>query len=363
MNEQADNSPGRGTDSRGPYDPSSVEKRWYAFWLEKNCFSASPNPDKKPFCIVIPPPNVTGILTMGHVLNNTLQDIIIRWRRMEGYETLWLPGTDHAGIATQNVVERELRKKKTRKEDLGREKFLEEVWKWKERYGGKIIRQLELLGCSCDWPRERFTMDGGLSRAVEEVFIRLYKKGLIYKGSYIINWCPRCRTALSDEEVTHVNTKGSLYHLKYPIKGTQKHIVVATTRPETMLGDVAVAVAPGDSRFKHLVGKVAILPFMRREMPIIADDYVDPKFGTGAVKVTPAHDANDFDMGSRHKLAPVVIMNEDGTMNDDAGDFSGMDRFECRKRLLEALEDRGLLAKTEPYEHAIGQCYRCETVV
>jgi len=346
-----------------PYDPSQVESKWYSYWLETGCFSAFPRDDRKPYCIVIPPPNVTGILTMGHVLNNTLQDIIIRWRRMEGYETLWLPGTDHAGIATQNVVERELLKKNLSKEDLGREKFLEEVWAWKKEYGGTIVKQLQLLGCSCDWPRERFTMDEGLSRAVAEVFIRLFNKGLIYRGNYIINWCPRCKTALSDEEASHVDTKGNLYYIKYPIKGTQKHITVATTRPETMLGDVAVAVSPKDPRFKHLIGKIAVLPFLRREMPIIADDYVDPKFGTGAVKVTPAHDPNDFEIGKRHGLEPIIIMNEDGTMNDKAGDFAGMDRFDCRKKLLEALEDRGLLAKTEPYEYAIGHCYRCETVV
>jgi valyl-tRNA synthetase len=350
-------------DPAGPYDPAKVEGKWYSYWLEKNCFGAAPTPDRKPFCIVIPPPNVTGSLTMGHVLNNTLQDIIIRWRRMEGYETLWLPGMDHAGIATQNVVERSLAKKKIRKEDLGREKFVEEVWKWKARYGSTILKQLQLLGCSCDWPRERFTLDEGLSRAVEEVFIRLYDKGLIYKGKYIINWCPRCGTALSDEEVTHINTKGSLYYLKYPIKGTQKHVTVATTRPETMFGDVAVAVSPKDSRFKSLVGKTAILPFIRREMPIIADDYVDPKFGTGAVKVTPAHDVNDFEIGKRHDLAPIVVMTEEGKMNENAGDFAGTDRFECRKQLLEALGDRGLLAKTEPYEHSIGHCHRCDTVV
>ena len=314
-------------EASAPYEPSKVEKKWYAYWLEKKCFSAAPNEAKKPFCIVIPPPNVTGSLTMGHVLNNTLQDIIIRWRRMEGYETLWLPGMDHAGIATQNVVERDLLKRKVRKEDLGREKFVEEVWKWKERYGGIILKQLQLLGCSCDWSRERFTMDAGLSTAVEEVFIRLFEKGLIYKGNYIINWCPRCRTALSDEEANHQSSKGYLYYLKYPIKGTQKHITVATTRPETMLGDVAVAVNPKDARFKSLVGKTAVLPFLRREIPIIADDYVDPKFGTGAVKVTPAHDVNDFEIGKRHGLDPIVVMNEDGTMNENAGDFMGIDRF------------------------------------
>ncbi|UCF79595.1 MAG: valine--tRNA ligase [Candidatus Eiseniibacteriota bacterium] len=352
-----------GRPAAGPYDPSQVEEKWYSYWLEKGCFSASPREDARPYCIVIPPPNVTGILTMGHVLNNTLQDIIIRWRRMEGYETLWLPGTDHAGIATQNVVERALLKKKVRKEELGREKFLKEVWKWREEYGGTIIKQLQVLGCSCDWSRERFTMDEGLSKAVEEVFIRLYNKGLIYRGNYIINWCPRCRTALSDEEAEHVDTQGSLYYIKYPIQGTQKHVTVATTRPETMLGDVAVAVSPKDPRFKHAIGRMAVLPFLRREMPIIADDYVDPKFGTGAVKVTPAHDPNDFEVGKRHKLEPVVVMNEDGTMNENAGDFAGMDRFDCRKKLLEALEDRGLLAKTEPYEYAIGHCYRCHTIV
>ncbi|NOZ62751.1 MAG: valine--tRNA ligase [Calditrichaeota bacterium] len=345
------------------YDPKNVEDRWYQYWIEKNYFHAEVNPDKKPYSIVIPPPNVTDVLHMGHAYNNTLQDILIRFHRMRGYEALWLPGTDHAGIATQNVVERNLRKSENlTRHDLGREKFVERVWEWKEKYGNVIIEQLKKLGCSCDWERERFTMDPGLSQAVTEVFVRLYEKGLIYRGEYIINWCPRCGTALSDEEAIHQDENGKLWYIRYPYNGN-KYITVATTRPETMLGDVAVAVHPDDARYKKLIGKTVTLPVMNREIPIIADPAVDPKFGTGAVKVTPAHDPNDFEMGQRHNLAPINVMNEDGTMNKNAGKYKGYDRFECRKMLVKELEQLGLLEKIKDHEHAVAHCQRCDTVV
>ena len=345
------------------YDPVSVEKKIYRFWLDNDCFSATPS-GKDPFVIVIPPPNVTGILTMGHVLNNTLQDILIRWQRMLGREALWLPGTDHAGIATQNVVEKSLAGKGLKREDLGREKFVKRVWQWKEKYGGTIIEQLKRLGCSCDWSRGRFTMDPGLSRAVEEVFIRLYKKGLIYRGPYLINWCPRCHTALSDEEVEHQEHEGFLWHIRYPLREGGGYVTVATTRPETMLGDTAVAVNPADKRYAKLIGKKVTLPFVEREIPIIADDFVDPAFGTGLVKVTPAHDPNDFLIGQRHKLPQVVVMDTSGRMNSNAGtDFEGMDRFECRKKLIKMLRDRGLEEKIEKHSHSVGHCYRCHTVI
>jgi len=287
------------------YDPHKVEGKWYRFWMERRSFHAPVDPSKKPYTIVIPPPNVTGILTMGHVLNNTIQDILVRWKRMEGFNALWLPGTDHAGIATQNVVEKELAKEGVRREDLGREKFLERVWEWKRKYGGKIIQQLQQLGCSCDWDRERFTMDEGLSQAVLEAFVRLYQKGLICRGKYIINWCPRCRTALADEEVEHEELGGHLWYIKYPIKDSDEFITVATTRPETMLGDTAVAVNPKDERYMELQKQKVILPIVNRELLVIADDFVDPEFGTGIVKVTPAHDPNDFEMGQRHGLDSV----------------------------------------------------------
>ncbi|MCK4753662.1 MAG: class I tRNA ligase family protein, partial [Calditrichia bacterium] len=282
------------------YDPKKVEDKWYDFWLKKNYFAASPNKDKKPYVIVIPPPNVTDILHAGHAFNNTIQDIYIRYKRKKGFETLWQPGTDHAGIATQNVVERNLAKENITRHDLGREKFVEKVWEWREKYGSTIIHQLKKLGCSCDWSRERFTMDYNLSNAVKEIFVRLYEKDLIYKGKYIINWCPRCSTALSDEEVEHRESAGQLWYFMYPYKDKQGAVVVATTRPETMLGDTAVAVNPKDKRYKHLIGKTLILPLMDREIPVVADEFVDPEFGTGAVKVTPAHDPNDFLIGERH---------------------------------------------------------------
>jgi valyl-tRNA synthetase len=318
--------------------------------------------------VVIPPPNVTGILHMGHALNNTIQDILVRWQRMQGCNTVWMPGTDHAGIATQNVVERALRKEGKTRHDLGREAFIDKVWEWKEEYGGTIVRQLKRLGSSCDWDRERFTMDAGLSEAVEEVFCRLYDKGLIYRANYITNWCPRCHTALSDEESEHQDTDGKLYYIRYPVKRdgrltASEFVVVATTRPETLLGDVAVAVSPKDERYKAVIGKNLSLPVLHRDLPIIADDFVDPAFGTGAVKVTPAHDPNDFEMGRRHNLVPINVMNQDGTMNEGAGPYASLDRFECRKRIVTDLTAAGLIEKIENHQHAVGHCYRCDTVV
>ena len=345
------------------YDPNRVEDRWYKYWTEKNYFHAEVNTAKKPYSIVIPPPNVTDVLHMGHAYNNTLQDILIRFHRMLGYEALWLPGTDHAGIATQNVVERHLKRtENSSRHDLGRDEFIKRVWQWKEKYGNVIIEQLKKLGCSCDWQRERFTMDPGLSRAVTEVFCRLYEKGLIYRGKYIINWCPRCSTALSDEEAIHQDEKGKLWYIRYPYC-ENKYVTVATTRPETMLGDVAVAVHPDDPRFKKLIGKTITLPVMNREIPVIADDAVDPKFGTGAVKVTPAHDPNDFEISQRHNLAPINVMNEDGTMNENAGKYAGYDRFKCRKTLVDELKQLGLLEKIEDHEHAVAHCQRCDTII
>jgi len=345
------------------YSPKEVEEKWYKLWEQNKLFSGEADKDKQPYCIVIPPPNITGILHMGHALNNTIQDILIRYHRMNGMEALWVPGTDHAGIATQNVVERKLAQEGKKRHDLGREKFVEEVWKWRKDYGSTIIKQLKKLGCSCDWDRERFTMDEGLSNAVLEAFVRLYEKGLIYQGNYIINWCPRCQTALSDEEAQHKELNGHLYYIKYPVKGSKEHIMVATTRPETMLGDTAVAVNPDDKRYKDLQGKTVILPIVEREIKVITDEMVDPKFGTGIVKVTPAHDPNDFLMGKKHGLEFVNVMNPDGTMNKNAGEYDGMDRFECREALLEDLKERKLLEKVEPHNLSIGHCYRCHTIV
>jgi len=348
------------------YEPRKVEEKWYRFWTEKGLFHSDAGRGGEPYCVLIPPPNVTGILHMGHALNNTIQDILVRWRRMQGRNTVWMPGTDHAGIATQNVVERTLRAENRSREDLGREAFLERVWKWREEYGGTIIRQLKRLGCSCDWDRERFTMDEGLSDAVAEVFVRLYEKGLVYRGNYIVNWCPRCHTALSDEESEHAETQGKLYYIRYPVAGGEGRpdfIVVATTRPETLLGDVAVAVSPSDARYTWLKDKVVTLPILERRLTVIEDDFVDPGFGTGIVKVTPAHDPNDFEMGQRHGLEPVNVMNGDGTMNEAAGPYAGLDRFECRARILVDLEAGGLLEKTVDHVNAIGHCYRCDTVV
>ena len=345
------------------YDPKKAEEKWYGFWVKQDFFKAKSDTRKKSYSIAIPPPNVTGILHMGHALNNTVQDILIRWKRMQGFESLWMPGTDHAGIATQNVVEKSLAKESTRRDDLGREEFLKKVWEWRDEYGSTIIKQLKKLGCSCDWGRERFTMDDGYSDAVLEVFTQLYKKKLIYRGNYIINWCPRCQTALSDEEAQHKDLDGVLYYIKYPIKGTDRHITVATTRPETMLGDVAVAVNPKDKRYKKLPVNTAILPIMNRELPIIFDEKVDINFGTGALKVTPAHDPTDFALGMTHGLMPLNVMNPDGTMNENAGDYKGLDRFECREVLVNDLRERKLFVKSEIHKHSVGHCYRCHTVV
>jgi len=346
------------------YNPSDVENKWYQLWLDRKLFSPDPARGGVPYTIVIPPPNVTGILHMGHALNVTVQDILIRWKRMEGFNALWVPGTDHAGIATQNVVERALRKEGKTRNDLGREAFLEKVWQWRDQYGNTIIRQLKKLGVSCDWERLRFTMDEGLSDAVTEVFIRLYDKKLIYRGNYIINWCPRCCTALSDEESIHVETRGKLYYIRYPFAADKtKSVVVATTRPETLLGDVAVAVNPKDERYRHLVGQKLILPVLEREIPVISDDFVDPEFGTGAVKVTPAHDPNDFAIGGRHNLPPINVMRADGKMNENAGPYNGKDRFECRRQIVDFLEKNGLLEKIVDHTHAVGHCQRCDTVV
>jgi len=346
------------------FDPAGSEEQWYTYWTRNGFFHADECSDRMPYSIVIPPPNVTGSLHMGHALNNTLQDVLVRYRRMIGHEVLWMPGTDHAGIATQNVVEKELDSQGTDRHALGREKFIEKVWQWKEKYGGVILKQLQRLGSSCDWERERFTMDDGLSTAVREVFVRLYNEGLIYQGDYIINWCPRCHTALSDLEVEHHERKGHLYHIRYPAVDGSGEVVVATTRPETMLGDTAVAVNPADERYRSLMGKSFHLPMTRRDIPLIADDFSDMEFGTGAVKVTPAHDPNDFEIGERHDLPKIVVISMDGTMTHEAGErYEGMDRYECRRKLVEELGDGGYLVEVEDYEHSVGQCYRCQTVI
>jgi len=345
------------------YSPKETEDKWSEFWIKNKFAHTSSKKGSKPYSIVIPPPNVTAALHMGHALNNTVQDIIIRWRRMQKYNTLWMPGTDHAGIATQNMVEKQISKEGMKREDLGRDKFIERVWNWRNEYGGKIINQLKKLGCSCDWDRERFTMDEGLSQAVIEVFVRLYNKGLIYQGNYIINWCPRCATALSDEEAEHREIEGALYYIKYPVDGTDKFITVATTRPETMLGDTAVALNPKDERLNFLRGRQVKLPVLGRMLEVIEDLYVDTSFGTGIVKVTPAHDPNDFEMGKRHELPSINVMNPDGTMNENAGQYAGMNRFDCRKKLVEDLKAQGLIEKIEKHFHAVGHCYRCHSVV
>ncbi len=343
---------------------AEVEAKWEKYWEDNQIFHATPNPDKKPYSIVIPPPNVTGILHMGHALNNTLQDIMIRYKRMKGFETCWMAGTDHAGIATQNVVEKQLAKEGKTRQMLGRGKFVERVWDWKDQYGKTIINQLRKIGSSCDWPRTRFTMDPEYNGAVQHVFVELYKKGLIYRGKRIINWCPRCQTALSDEEAEHKETQGNLYHIKYPFRDSPNQFVtVATTRPETILGDSGVAVNPTDERYKNLIGKTLILPLVNREIKIFSDEIVDPTFGTGAVKVTPAHDPNDFEMATRHGLEFINIMNPDGILNEAAGKFTGMDRFKARAAVIEELKNSELLEKIEPHTHAVGQCYRCNTVV
>ena len=346
------------------YDPKSVEDKLYKFWVDSGFFHAEVNPDKKPYTIVIPPPNVTGQLHMGHAFDETLQDILIRTKRMQGYEALWMPGTDHAGIATQIKVEENLRKEEgLTRYDLGREEFLKRVWAWKDKFGSRIISQLKKLGTSCDWDRERFTMDEGCSKAVREVFVNLYNKGLIYKGHRIINWCPHCATALSDAEVEYETQPGKLWHIRYPLADGSGELVVATTRPETFMGDTGVAVNPNDERYKHLIGKTCILPIMNREIPIFGDEYVDMEFGTGCVKVTPCHDPNDFEMGQRHDLEQILVFNEDATVNANGGKYEGMDRYECRKAVVKDLEEGGWLVKIEDHEHNVGTCYRCGTTV
>jgi valyl-tRNA synthetase len=345
------------------YAPHDVERRWYSFWEENNLFAAEEQSPRRSYSIVIPPPNVTGVLHMGHALNNTLQDILCRYRRLRGDNVLWMPGTDHAGIATQNVVERKLAQDGTDRHALGRERFIAEVWKWRETYGSAIINQLKRLGASCDWKRERFTMDEGLSRAVRKVFVDLYHQGLIYRGDYIINWCHRCHTALADLEVEHEEVDGHLYHIRYPFAEGNGGITVVTTRPETMLGDTAVAVNPEDERFRNLKAATVILPLMNRELPIIRDAYVDMSFGTGGLKVTPAHDPNDFEIGLRHNLQSIKVIGDDGRMTAEAGRFQGQERFACRKAVVAELKSLGLLEKIEPYRHSVGHCYRCKTVI
>ena len=346
------------------YDPKEVESRIYEQWEESGCFRGHRDPNKKPFTIVMPPPNVTGQLHMGHALDCTLQDILTRFKRMQGYEALWLPGTDHAGIATQIKVEEELRTKEgLTRYDLGREKFLERVWAWKEKYGDRIVEQQKKMGASCDWDRSRFTMDEGCSRAVRETFCELYEKGLIYKGSRIINWCPNCLTALSDAEVEYVDKPGHLWYVRYPLSDGSGDIIIATTRPETMLGDTGVAVNPEDEKFKHLIGKTCILPLVGREIPIVGDEYCEIGFGTGAVKMTPAHDPNDFEVGLRHHLEVIRCIADDGKINENGGKYEGMDRYECRKAIVADLEAEGYLVKAEPYSHNVGTCYRCHNDV
>lgn len=347
------------------YNPGEIEGKWYSYWENQGYFHEEVDTKKEPFSIVLPPPNVTGMLHMGHALDNTLQDILIRFKRMQGYNVLWMPGTDHAGIATQIKVEEMLAKEEGKSRyDLGREKFVERVWEWKKEYGDTIVKQIRSLGASCDWTRERFTLDEGYYHAVREVFVSLYEKGLIYRGERIINWCPRCATALSDVEVEHEDEHGHLWHIKYPVKGEDnRFVVVATTRPETMFGDVAVAVNPDDDRYKDLIGKTLILPFVNREIPVIADDYVDASFGTGCVKITPAHDPNDFEMGQRHNLESIVVMNNDATMNEGAGKFNGLPREEARKQVVAELKELGLLEKIDDHDHAVGHCSRCNTII
>lgn len=345
------------------YDPKSAEAKWYAYWLEQGVFAAGKRPDAEPYTIVIPPPNVTGMLHIGHALDCTLQDIMIRMKRMQGHDALWLPGTDHAGISTQTKVEQKLRAEGVSRHDLGREAFLEKVWEWKELYANTIHEQWAKVGFSLDYSRERFTLDEGLSRAVREVFVKLYEKGLIYRGNRIINWDPAARTALSDIEVEHKEVQGALYHLQYPLKDGSGHITVATTRPETMLGDTAVAVHPADERYGHMIGKLLVLPVIGREIPVVADEYVDKEFGSGAVKITPAHDPNDFEVGERHQLPQILVMDETGTMNANAGPYQGLDRFECRKRLVRDLQEQGVLLRIEEHVHQVGHSERTGAVV
>jgi len=351
-------------DIKKQYEPQEIEKKWYDHWIEKGYFTPKIDKSKKPYTILIPPPNVTGHLHMGHVLNNTIQDVMIRYKRMTGVPTLWLPGVDHAGIATQNVVEKELAKEGKTRHDIGREELLERIWEWKHAKGGRIIQQLKKLGASCDWTRQRFTMDEQLSESVKEVFISLYEKGLIYKGKRIINWCPRCVTALANDEVEHEDEAGKLWEIKYHVKDSDSDISVETTRPETMLGDTAVAVNPADDRYKEMIGKTVILPLMNKEIPVIADDYVDMEFGSGCVKITPAHDPNDFEVGKRHNLEQILVIDEHGKMNENTPEkYQGMDRYQCRKVILEDLKELGLLGNIKDHQHAVGHCYRCNTVI
>jgi valyl-tRNA synthetase len=345
------------------YNPKEVEERWYKYWEENDLFKANARSEKSPFSIVIPPPNITGSLHMGHALNNTLQDILCRYKRMKGYNVLWQPGTDHAGIATQNVVEKDLALKKTDRHQIGREQFIELVWEWRKKYGGIIINQLKRLGSSCDWSRERFTMDEGLSKAVREVFVGLYEENLIYQGDYIINWCPRCHTALADLEVEHEDTDSFLYYIRYPFENQKGSLTIATTRPETLLGDTAVAVNPEDERYENLSGLNVLLPVLNKPIPVILDKYVDKEFGTGALKITPAHDLNDFEIGNAHGLERIKVIDESGKMNELSGPYQGMDRFECREKILDDLKNSGLLETIEPYRNAIGHCYRCKTMI
>ncbi len=345
------------------YDPGEVEDRIYRFWMEKGYFHAKRDPRKKPYTIVIPPPNITGQLHMGHALDETLQDILIRWRRMQGYSALWVPGTDHASIATEAKIVEQMRKEGLTKEDIGREAFLKRAWEWKKKYGGRIVEQLKKLGSSCDWERERFTLDEGCSKAVREVFVRLYEKGLIYRGKRIINWCPHCRTSISDAEVEFAERDGFFWHIRYPFKDGGGSLEIATTRPETMLGDTAVAVHPDDERYRKLVGKMLILPLVGREIPVIADSYVKRDFGTGAVKITPAHDPNDFEIGLRHHLAVINIMDDGGNINENGGKYAGLSGMEARKRIVRDLKEQGFLVRTEPIKHNVGACYRCGTIV
>ncbi len=346
------------------YDPKDFESRIYQDWQDKGCFKSSVNKDKKPFTIVMPPPNITGQLHMGHALDDTLQDTLIRWKRMDGFESLWIPGTDHASIATEvKVVDRIKKETGKSKYEFGRQGFLKEAWKWKDEFGGKIVNQVKKLGASCDWDRERFTMDEGCNRAVTKFFVKLYEEGHIYRGNRIINWCPSCKTTLSDAEVEHEDQEGNFWHIKYPIKDSDEYLEIATTRPETLLGDSGIAVHPEDERYTHLVGKVAVLPLVGRELPIVADEYVDKEFGTGAVKMTPAHDPNDFEVGKRHGLEEINVMNDDATMNDLAGKYVGMDRYECRKALVADLDEAGYLIGIKKHDHAVGTCYRCHTTI
>ncbi|MDD7182437.1 valine--tRNA ligase [Peptostreptococcus porci] len=346
------------------YNPKDFEERIYRDWEEKGCFKSSVNKDKKPFTIVMPPPNITGQLHMGHALDDTLQDILIRWKRMDGYESLWIPGTDHASIATEvKVVDRIKQETGKTKYEVGREEFLKKAWEWKDEFGGKIVNQVKKLGASCDWDKERFTMDAGCNKAVTKFFVKLYEEGHIYRGNRIINWCPDCLTTLSDAEVEHEDMEGFFWHIKYPIKDSDEYLEIATTRPETMLGDSGIAVHPDDERYAHLVGKVAILPLVGRELPIVADEYVDKEFGTGAVKMTPAHDPNDFEVGKRHGLEEINVMHDNATMNELSGKYEGMDRYECRKALVNDLDEAGYLLKVEKHDHAVGTCYRCHTVI